>query len=83
MDLLRTNGLRDSENVSAVRREQIRLLKPRSIEMNSKMKIEEHKIPVREVSDWHLDSVAWEGEVENKRICSDLTVFAFRSGERR
>ena len=48
-----------------------------------KGKIKERKIPVREVSDWHLDSVAWEGEVENKRICSDLTVFAFRSGERR
>ena len=55
-DLLRPNGLRDSENVSAVRREQIRLLKPRSIEMNSKMKIEEHKIPVREVFDGYVDS---------------------------
>ena len=49
--------------------------------MNGKMK--EQKIPVREVSDWHLDSVACEGEVENKRICPDLTVFAFRNSERR
>ena len=48
-----------------------------------KGKIKERKIPVREAFDGHLDSVAWEGEVENKRICSDLTVFAFRSGERR
>ena len=49
--------------------------------MNGKMK--EQKIPVREVSDGDVDSTVWEGEMENKRICSDLTVFAFRSGERR
>ncbi len=51
--------------------------------MNDKMKIKEQKIPVREASDGHVDSAAWEGVVKNKRICPDLTVFAFRNSERR
>ena len=37
--------------------------------MNDKMKIGEHKIPVWELSDGHVDSVA----MNNKRICSPLT----------
>ncbi len=47
MDLLRTNGLRDSENVSAVRREQIRL--------SNKRGRQPYKIVINEVTDVNGD----------------------------